>query len=59
LDRYLKERIKQRLIHRKYKSNFEQYHVDKEQDGKELKGHEQSLCEKCKSLGRYCAEDLN
>jgi hypothetical protein len=57
LNLYLRERVQQKLIYSKYRNEFFNYSQDKEQDRKELKNHEQSLCEKCKSLGSYCGKN--
>ncbi|CAG8478861.1 12148_t:CDS:2 [Racocetra fulgida] len=54
LTKFLKERVKQILIYSFYRRKFTQFIG--EHSEKKLKGHKQDLCEKCKSLGRYCGE---
>ncbi|CAG8745755.1 45329_t:CDS:10, partial [Gigaspora margarita] len=57
LNQYLEERVKQKLIYSYYKRKFEQY--TSERDGeKELRGHKEELCEKCKSLDKVLVEHL-
>lgn len=56
LDSFLRERVQQKLIYTKYRANFASYQKDNSENRKQLKNHQQSLCEKCKSLGRYCAD---
>ncbi|CAG8730472.1 1131_t:CDS:1, partial [Racocetra fulgida] len=55
LTKFLKERVKQRLIYSFYRKKFAQFNG--EHSDKKLKGHIQDLCEKCKSLGRYCGAE--
>jgi hypothetical protein len=53
LDEFLEEKVKQKLIYNFYKKEFEEF--KRERDGeKELEGHIEELCEKCKLLGRHC-----
>jgi hypothetical protein len=56
LNKFLVERVKQKLIYSKYYRNFAQYHHE-DDNLKRLKHHEQKLCEKCKKLGKYCGGD--
>ncbi|CAG8756985.1 28429_t:CDS:1, partial [Racocetra persica] len=52
LNEFLKERVQQILIYSFYRGKFTQF--TGEHSEKKLKGHRQDLCEKCKSLNRYC-----
>lgn len=56
LNQFLKERVKQKLIYSFYKEEFSKFLVEKDSE-KELDGHKQNLCEKCKlSLTGYCGD---
>lgn len=49
LEKYLKERLLQKLIYKHYETEFNKYNNDKEYN-KILEGHIPELCEKCKML---------
>ncbi|CAG8716952.1 33109_t:CDS:1 [Racocetra persica] len=55
LNKFLKEKVKQKLIYSFYKENFSQFNGELSE--KKLKGHRQGLCEKCKELKRYYGEE--
>jgi hypothetical protein len=55
LNKFLEERILQKLIYRHYKDEFNKYNNNNDYNKKELKGHEPNLCEKCSlSPTGYC-----
>ncbi|RIA81361.1 hypothetical protein C1645_744584 [Glomus cerebriforme] len=55
LHKFLKQRVKQKLIYSFYKEKFAQFHNDSHSE-KMLENHKEQLCEKCKLLGRHCGK---
>ena len=56
LNKFLEERVLQRLIYKHYKNEFSKYNTN--EDKKRLEGHIPQLCEKCKlSSSGHCWED--
>ncbi|GBB98817.1 hypothetical protein RclHR1_03330014 [Rhizophagus clarus] len=53
LDEFLKERFKQKLVYNFYKKEFAVFENERDSE-KVLEGHIETLCEKCKLLGRHC-----
>ena len=58
LDKFLKEKFKQKLIYNFYKKAFAKFENERDSE-KVLEGHIEELCEKCKLLGRHCGSELD
>ncbi|CAG8700921.1 3566_t:CDS:1, partial [Acaulospora colombiana] len=56
LNKFLEQRFKQKLIYKVYKKKFEEYDEYEKDSARELKGHRQELCEKCRLHGKHCGE---
>lgn len=58
LNKFLEERVIQKLIYKYYEEEFSKYNNNIDRD-KKLEGHIRHLCEKCKlSLTGYCGDDI-
>ncbi|PKY46554.1 hypothetical protein RhiirA4_402615, partial [Rhizophagus irregularis] len=56
LDKFLKERFKQKLVYNFYKKEFAEFENERDSE-KILEGHIETLCEKCKLLRRHCGSE--